>query len=447
MKVSAFQRPSRLPALHRTDRRWRSIQLAAIASIASKVAATASAVIVVPLVANALGPQRLAAFFVVSSLTAWLPLASLGVGPSLSRRIADSRLGVADKSAYISAGYVAALVAVGLAAAVAVTLVALGSRSVLVGIPPEVVPEATAALIVALVAGGAIFVLGTVDFVLIGMLRQYVVNSWTAVGTVIGIAAAVAVYALAPGLTGFLVAPVAGLVVAKIAASAQLFRAHPEFVPSLRAVRVSRVIALVGPGLGFTVIQVGGYLNTQMSVVVLASLTSTADVVAAGLVLRSVLLASGIVGMVVGPLWPALMDATTAEDSRWAKRAYRRVMVAGIGYSILASVVLVAFAKPWLEGWGGNAVVLDHRLLAAFAAYFPLAVWNHIHVWVLVGLNGLRYAALAQIAESAVAISLVAILAGELGPVALPFALAAGAACTGLWYLPLKVNQIMRGIS
>jgi O-antigen/teichoic acid export membrane protein len=430
-------------------RRTRLVASAVGTSLFSKVATGSLQLGAIPFAARALGTEQFAAFVVVSAAAGWISMGSIGLGPGVTRGVAEA-IAVKDNTKarqYIATGGVAVLGMVALLGMAVTGLVITGGVGGAFGVSfLDVRHEMEIAFAIIAVASLATLALGVVDSAQAGLVEHYIGNLWTALGVWVSFAAVIAAALGKPALIVLALAIAVPAVGAKVVNALAFFHRHSALTPRIRDVRLELLPGLLSTGFAFLLLQLGGYMSMQLTVVVVAARIGPPETAALGVLLQIAMLLGGLATMVTQPLWPALMQARASGDQKWTKRAYQGMLLGSLPLGVLGGIGLVVFAGPIGSILYGGRISIPTDLALAVGIFFPLAVWAHVHSYVMVGLGSPLAAGVVQVVESSVTIALALVLVPIMGVVGVGFALVIGVASTSAWYLPIVVSKRMGSV-
>jgi O-antigen/teichoic acid export membrane protein len=80
-----------------------------------------------------------------------------------------------------------------------------------------------------------------------------------------------------------------------------------------------------------------------------------------------------IVGMFLGPLWPAYGESVARGDQLWARQTLRKSIKASLALTALPAILLFAFAPLVLQWWIGEVMEPETALLAGLATWMVIS--------------------------------------------------------------------------
>ena len=107
--------------------------------------------------------------------------------------------------------------------------------------------------------------------------------------------------------------------------------------------------------------------------------------------LRFFNIASAVIFVFLGPLWPAYADARARGDIEWSRRTLVRSVLVTAGMAILLIVPATLWGKTLLAWWVGEEVAVPASLLLAFGGWAMVTIVSYPVVMYLNGLGQLRF--------------------------------------------------------
>lgn len=356
--LTEFRAPHTVADLHRRRSidRYRRITLTAFTSIGSKGISLLSAVIIIPLTFRYLGAERYGLWMTITSFVLFLGFADLGLGSGLTARIAEAD-GDDDhhriERLVTCAFYTLLALCILLLVSFACILPFVNWR-LLYGLHTALAAqEAGLATTILVLCTLASMPLGTVLRVQAGYQQGFVADLWNATGSLLALIGILLVVEHGGGLSA-LVLTVAGipLLVTLCNWLVQFHFVRPSLRPKLALFDSCIARQLLAVGGIFFVQQCFGLIYYLSDNLVIAR-TMGAVQVAHYAVVQRIFSIGLITQYLVAPLWPALGEALSRRDFRWAARAARRALLAAFVVSTLAAIPLLAASRTLIERWSG----------------------------------------------------------------------------------------------
>lgn len=391
-------------------KREKAVRWAVASSLFSKFGTALLQLLSIPVALRVLGKEEFGIYSTVAIAISMVILLQVGLGPALTHGIsrAFSKESKDDERAYYST-------ALGLI--IGFALLAAGILSVvLLGVPiVDLFGEKYAAyestLRSALWLGMVIillqFVLSHTEKTREGYLETWINNLWGAGGNVLATILVGIGILFFPSVHFLILAIYGPNVLAKIGNTIHLWRQRPHLRPRLRDFRGSIVRPLLTDGLAFSLaFSMAGFVEFNAGALLLGRTEGPASVAIYNILINLDTLMIGVVLMFTTPTWPAIVDALSRRDLGWIRRTAFRLRAAGLGYGLLVGLGLTFIGPFFIPIWLGPEVFIAQSTLFAFAVYFAIAIWNHVHHTLLIGIGRVKTSAAFQVVESLIILAL-----------------------------------------
>ena len=362
-----------LPRNAQRRERGRRATATAVAAIAARGLLLAATVFAIPLSVGYLGVERYGIFVALTSLTAMLLFADLGLGNGLMNVISDA-LGRNDRSTAQRSVSSATFMLIGVAillVAIAILIYPLVDWSALFGAStPETAAEVgpAAAVLIGLYLIG--LPLGMSERVRLGFQEGFINSIFAMIGTIASIGGLVLAILLQASLPWLVVAVVLPPVAALAVNTVKLFlRDRPWLAPRWNLASRAMVLRLAHVGFLFFALQVAVVVAFQSDVLVAAAVLGPDAAATYAVTLRMFMLVPSLVGLVLLALWPAYTEAIARGDTSWVRHTLRRSVIAASAASLASSALLVV-AGPALIG-----LLTGDRIHPPFALLIGAAIW------------------------------------------------------------------------
>lgn len=425
--------------------RVRRIKLAVITSIGSKITTIILQVLAFPVAIRTLGAEKFGVYVTLTATLAWMSMASIGIGPGLTRSIA---LSAAKGDRTTEAGYFSSafFLITGIAFILLFILVLLFWT-----VPVESLYGAKYRNFTSDIQCG-LFILGiflslqlmfsVTESAQAGYQEQYINNCWGIFGNTLNAILLFVLSWLWPTITGMIIANYGAAIVSKLLNGMCLVTfSRPYLMPRFERFDFTLSKGLLSTGLAFLLAQLSMFLNQQLSIFILGRILGPESVTGVAVMFQIVSLAAGIVVMFTQPLWPALIDAVTRDDVRWIRRSYHKAITFSTLYSIVVGLTLAVAGQPIVQSWIGAEVLTSIPLQVLTGLYFVLAIWSHVHYMVLVGLGWLWAPAIVLLTESLLVIPLSVWLIYLIGNAGVAAGLCTIMSCVSAWILPFMTKR------
>lgn len=430
-------------------RRDRSIRLAVVTSLVSKLGTVLLQLISIPLAVRVLGREEFGLFTMVNLTLGTVSLLEIGVGPALAHGLSKARAkgDVESQRALVSTAMLLMLGVALVAGTLMAAVLALVPFDSLFG--AKFAGKETLlrpAMWVGLGLFLMFFVVNLTERIREGYLEVASNNLWGAVGNVLG-AVFVGVGIWYVPEVWFLVLAVQGaMILAKLGNMVSCWKKHPATVPSPAAFKPSLVRPLLTDGLSFSACFIlTGFVEANFCGWLIGRMgDGPSEVALWGVFVTLTVMQLGFVVMLSTPTWPAVAEALARGHTDWARKAARRLYLFGLGFAALSSLGLVILG-PWALGvWLGKSFAdTDRAVLACYAAYFIMHVWRHLNHAMMIGTGQVKRLAVIQIFETLVMIAVVCVSL-SMGSLNLMLLAMAATILLGTgWILPKMVHRAL----
>ncbi len=390
-------------------------------AIAARLIALAVSLATVPLTLKYLGLERYGMWMTISSTVAMFSFADLGMSSGLINLVADAH-GRKDKDALCravsSAFCMLSIVACLLLLAMASLYPLIPWQKIFNVHSLEAIREAGPALAALLVCFAANLPLGIVGSIQNGLQSGFITNLWgAAAGSVFSLIAVLLAIHFHAGLA-VLILGLSGAPLAATACNAvQLFLIDRPWLrrPRMRFISRQTASSLLHIGLMFFCLQLATAIGYQSDNLVIAHLMGARMVAAYAVPSRLFNILPTLIGMTVGPLWPAYAEAITGGDIAWIRKAFRRTVIGGLAATSIAALLFVLFGNAILGFWVGPSIRASLPLLAAFGIRCILSAYLQPLSILLNGIGRLRAQAITAILMSVVNLTLSILLVRRFG--------------------------------
>jgi O-antigen/teichoic acid export membrane protein len=365
-------------------RRGRRLRLAVVTSLLTRPLAFVISLLTVPLFIRYLGAERFGLYDSIVALTLWLSLTNAGLGIGLMNRLQDCYV---SGDTVLARRYVSSLW-------IAVTAMSLAGLLVITAVVPLVewdavfrttTPEAGRGTALAVwVAAAIVLVSVTVSvpsFAYAAYQEMHVMNLWEGLARVATLAACFAVVFVPLGgsrfgLSAVILASAGVAVLVRMAAVAWQLKRTAWLRPSLKLFDAGLLRITLSEGLWLFLLQIATMLVFQVDKLIISNRLGAAEVTPYSVVGRVFLMAYGVFGVIMYPMWPAYGEAIRRGDVAWARRGIRMMLALGTAAMLGCGAALYFFGGP-IVGLltRGQDVDVSRGLVLAMTAMFVMRAW------------------------------------------------------------------------
>jgi O-antigen/teichoic acid export membrane protein len=377
-----------------STRRYRQA-LASSGVLAIKtVIAFATPFLLLPLLLHHLDSQRFSFWMTLSSLTALIGIADLGLGYGLMTATASASADSGHKRIQLLAssavGALLLIAAVlGLCLVPLVSLLPLEQWLGISDIPAKEVRTSVFILTAGLLVAS---VVGITSRVQTGLQTGYLSSAWAAGASIVTLCVMMASVKLDVSFPALVALSVATPIVVGLANAAWYFGRHaPALRPRLGDIDPKVVTTLFRTGFLFFVLQVAHAVTFTTDNLILATTVGIEAVPAYALPARLAACISLAVAILLQPLWPAYAEAAARNDFAWIRTAFCRSVMAAFALSTLGASLLYVFRTEIFAVWTDNMFVVDQEVLGALVVWAVLESCGIALAMLFNGLNIVRF--------------------------------------------------------
>lgn len=341
---------------HRSNERSRRATLTGLTSILAKLVVLLTTLVSVPLTFRYLGDDRYGLWMTITSCVLFLGFADLGMGNGLAAAVAyaDGKDDVLYARRQVSCAFFLLLMIGVVLLAAMLLLLPVVPWTELYGIQSAVAAREAGPATAVLVACAALSMpLGTVLRVQLGYQQGYIGDLWNAGGNLLALLGIMIATQLGCSLP-VLVLAVAGapLVTTAINWIVQFYCVRPWLRPSIRLFDRGTALHLARVGFLFFLQQCFGLIYYVSDNLVIARELGSPKV-AEYAVLQKIFSIGLVAQYFMVPLWPAIGEAVSRSDFRWAQHIVRRAIVFSLVLGSGCALVLLAASRFLMKRWSG----------------------------------------------------------------------------------------------
>lgn len=340
----------------RSNERSRRATLTGLTSIVAKIVVLLTTLVSVPLTFRYLGDDRYGLWMTITSCVLFLGFADFGMGNGLAAAVAfaDGRDDVLYARRQVSCAFFLLLVIGLVLLTLMFLLLPVVPWTTLYGIRSAIAAREAGPATAVLVGCAALSMpLGTVLRVQLGYQQGYVGDLWNAGGNLLALLGIIAATRLGCGLP-VLVLAVAGapLITTSINWIVQFYWVRPWLRPTIRLFDRGTALHLARVGFLFFLQQCFGLIYYVSDNLVIARELGSPRV-AQYAVLQKIFSIGLVAQYFMVPLWPAIGEAVSRTDFRWAQHIVRRAILFSLTLGSACALVLLAASRFLMKRWSG----------------------------------------------------------------------------------------------
>jgi O-antigen/teichoic acid export membrane protein len=384
----------------------------------ARVIGLLASLVTVPMTFSYLGQERYGLWMVLISIISMMGFADLGIGNGLMNAISEA-CGKDDRDLareYVSSAFVLML-------CIAVILAVAGAAAYpfmpwvrLFNVKSGAVAAEGAGAFLVLYAWFVISIpLGVVTRAQAGLQQGYFPQIIGAFGSLATLIALLAVIALHGSLAWLVFASTFGAIASTAVNGWILFREHPWLIPARHAYRASSASKILKLGLMFFVLQCAVAVGYTSDNIVIAQVLGAAAVAAYAVPQKLFSFVSLVVGMAIGPLWPAYGEAIARGDVAWVRRVFLGSLRITVAITVPICTLLV-LAGPWiLKAFFGKSLHASMSLLVVLGAWGVVSSISNVTSMLLNGAGVLRIQTFLAVVASLSNLALSIVLSRRFG--------------------------------
>lgn len=377
------------------QRRYLRASVTTVGLLAARGGGSILNLVLTPFALRHLGAERFGMWMTITSITAFLNIANLGIDKGMMNIVATAYgRGNADeaRTAVSTAFFLLCAVAMGLGSIFAGVFHFIPWHSLFNVKSPSAVAEAPWVILVF----GGIFLLnlplGTITQTQIAYQEGYRSSPWELAGKVLGFLSALLAVVHGVGTAGLVLGLLGGPVVALVCNGINLFWfRRPYLRPRWLAVNIEVARKTIHLGFLFFVLQIGIAVAFLSDNLIIAQVLGAATVTQYAVPSSLFSFCSAFIGIALTPLWPAYAEAKASGDFPWIRRTLKRsLLLAGISASCIAAVLGI-LAPRILKIWVGPGIRPSPALLLGFAIWTVMQAAGTAIGMFLNGIGVIRY--------------------------------------------------------
>ncbi len=403
-------------------------------------------VVSVPLIIGSLGAERYGVWVAISAILAWLTLADLGVGSSLTNAISKTR----DKprqaqSEVASAFWLLLISSLVFGVALILTWPWLDWETLLNVKSPETRHEVDLAVAIGIALALIGIPVGVGSQIWNAHQEGAIANYWAAAGSGACLVALVVVTQSGGGLPALVLGFTGGQVLLSVLSAVWLFRSNkPWLAPLWSKAQLRQGATLLQKGGEFLLVQASVLLLFQTDTIIIARFLGPEQVAEYSVTFRLFNYVLMIQTLVMTPLWPAYVEASAGGDREWIRDAFRRTLVIGMPTITVLILCLTVAARPIIFIWTRGEVSVSPSLVTVMAIWTWMWTFGQTFGYLQIGLGRVRVHSLIHLVVAVIDVALSIVLVQRIGVTGAILATVVAYGAIALWAMPLDVIRALR---
>lgn len=347
----------------------------------------------IPLTLRCLGSYQNGVWLTISSILVWIDYMDIGLGNGLRNKLAVHLAHGEMKEAQCAVSSTMAMLLCVIIPILFVLLLLIWHTDVYVFLnaSPTQLPELRRALTCGVTLVCATFVLKFIGNVYMGLQLPVVNNILTALGQTIALIATWILFTT--GNANFLnivaVNTAAPLLVYFLAFPYTFWGRYPSLSPSLRYIKLNKILELGNLGIKFFFLQLAGIIQFMTANLLISKFFTPELVTPYQIAYRYISLAMVIFTIICMPFWSATTDAYERGDMRWIQSANKKMNWIMTGL-ILLMIVMVMISPIIYRIWIGDVCQVLKGMTLMMAVYVFLIISSSRYSYFLSGIGALR---------------------------------------------------------
>ncbi|MBP6901698.1 MAG: hypothetical protein KBC73_16505 [Burkholderiaceae bacterium] len=428
--------------------RNRLLRRAVLTSLSGKGISVATQLLAIPLAVVALGLDRYGAYAMLAAILMWVSNASTVVAGALTLQLVPAHADrdvEAEARLFSTAFYFALALAVAVVAVLAgaLYLFDLGRIFGVSSIPLVRELGVASGLMLLLIPLNILFSLA--EAAQAGYQRQYVTNALQIVANIGTLLMLLLVVRWTPSVPAMVLAMFGPLTLVRVVNFGMLMRGGRHLWPRWSHCSGPTLRDLMRMGAAFGLMQVGTFLFLQFPTFYVGREVGLHEAAYLTTMMLVINIFGSLLVIFTQPLTPALRDAMTRGNPDWVARAHRAMLRRVVPYVTLASVVIAVAGSMIVSLLTRQSVDLEVGMRWAWAAFFWIVAWEHLHYTFVVGVGRLWRATWLYLGGAALMLLVSLSSVPRFGITGAFVAMCLGPLCFTVIGYPLALRRTMRG--
>ena len=376
-------------SLQRTRKARKNI----IVSLLLKGASMVISFVLIPMTIGYLSPYEYGVWLTLSSLLHWIDFMDIGLGNGLRNKLSESLAAnnIQLSKSYVSTAFFSLAAIITVFYVLFVVLCSFVDWYSLLNVSPRIVANLKAIVLIVTGMMCLNFVLKNITYVYfakqVALINNLVVfagqlfsfaSIWILMQTTEGALWKVAtIYSSAPVIILLLLYPYT------------FFVKYKELNPSLSFFKKAYLKDLLGLGVGFFFLKIGGLLIFTSSNFIISKVLSPEDVTPYSICQKYYSIITMIFTIIVTPMWSASTEAYVRNDTKWLRNAANKMFYICL-LLLFCTAIMTVFNQIAYKIWLKDAVIVPMSINIIFAIYVTIVNVSTCYSHFLFGMGKLR---------------------------------------------------------
>jgi len=432
-------------------RRYRNIAHAVLTGVAGKGVNLLVLAVSVPLSLRCLGVERYGIWIAMTSVLSWLSVADVGLGNGLMNLLADARGREREDLAqrYVATTFWGLAIIAATLGALALPVVERINWQYLLNIRDVAVADETrTAMLVAVWCFLLALPLSIVSKVYIGYQQGAPANAWAAACSLAELAALILVTQARGGLVALTIAVLGTRALVLFVNACYLFGyRRPDLAPTPWRIDLASLRAIFGVGMLFFLGQMQSLLVFQSDVLIISHFLGPGSITPYSVTYRLFAYVNVPLQLASPYFLSAFGEAHARGDLAWVCLAFRRLVLASLGWTLPLLFILGIGYRLIISKWAGAQALPEHALVLWISGWtLLLTVTTPMFIVLTATRNFARMVGFAYVA-AALNVLLAVLFAQRFGVVGVSAAMVlANTACCVAPYVLETLRFFRRGV-
>lgn len=167
------------------------------------------------------------------------------------------------------------------------------------------------------------------------------------------------------------------------------YKQYSSFRPSIKSIKLKYFKDLIGLGVQFFFMQVGGMLIFATSNIIISQYLNPAEVTSYNIAFKYFSIVSMAFTIIITPMWTASTDAYVRGDIDWIKKSMNKILKIWL-LCVVITFVMILFANDVYTLWVGSSIRIPFNLSFMTGMYVLIYTWSMAFSTLIFGIGKIR---------------------------------------------------------